>query len=155
MELRGNRNLINCEALGKTKLFLLPSSALWPPGREPLRLQSKPRAGRGVLGPAEQGWGSPGTLLCCCVPCCPSLGALNPEHPVCAGHPWGTAGNPSWKLELGGSVSLHPAPCSHSKLSPDPKTLVFCLIWVWTAKASPKGWIFGLPNNKWHFWGIR
>lgn len=80
--LRGNRNLINCKALGKTKLFLLPSSALWPPGREPPRPQSEPRAGRGVLGPAEQGWGSLGTLLCCCVPCCPSLGALTPQHPL-------------------------------------------------------------------------
>lgn len=79
VELRGNRNLINCEASGKTKLFLLPSTALWPPGREPPWLQSKPRAGRGVLGPAEQGWGSLGTLPCCCVPCCPSLGGLTPK----------------------------------------------------------------------------
>lgn len=103
VELRGNRNLINCEALGKTKLFLLPSTALWPPGREPPWLQSKPRAGRGVLGPAEQGWGSLGTLLCCCVPCCPSLGGLTPEHPV------GDCREPQLETGAGGNWELSPS----------------------------------------------
>lgn len=94
--LRGNRNLINCEPLGKTKLFLLPSTALWPPGREPRQPWSKPRAGRGCWG-QRAGLGLPGDppLLPC-----PLLPFWGLSTPGVLGTPGGLQG-PSWTLGLG------------------------------------------------------